>query len=139
MGKFQKGTSGNPRGRPVGIPSPTAKLRQVIADDLLEIISALVEKAKGGDVGAANLLLSRCLPPLRPQSEAEDLSIAGASLRETAGGVAAATLTGQLSPTVGNELMSMIGAQARVVETADLAERITRIEAALKTTKGMEK
>lgn len=99
----------------------------------------LREKALGGDVQAAALLLSRALPPLRPQSETEDLGIAGATLSETAEGVAAATLTGQLSPTVGNELMSMIGTQARVMETADLAERITRLEAALQTTRGMKK
>lgn len=139
MSRFKPGESGNPKGKPLGTKHASTKLRDVIADDLPGIIAALVEKAKGGDVGAANLLLSRCLPPLRSQSEAEDLAIEGTALSEIAEGVAAATLTGQLSPTVGSELMAMIGAQARVMETAELAERIVRLESALKTTKGNEK
>ncbi len=137
--KFQKGHSGNPRGRPAGIPSPTAKLRKVIADDLPEIISSLVAKAKEGDVGAANLLLSRCLPPLRPQSETEEISTPGASLAERAEGIASAVLAGELSPTVAVEMMGMLNQQARIIETAELMQRIERLENALAATKGNKK
>ena len=65
---FKKGRSGNPAGRPRGTQNPSTKLRKQIADALPEIINTLVESAKGGDVGSASLLLSRALPPLRPES-----------------------------------------------------------------------
>jgi len=130
--KFKKGVSGNPGGRPKGIPNPQARLRRLIADDLPEIIGTLVEKAKGGDTGAASLLLSRCLPPLRPQSDTADDGISGESVSERAESILTATLRGDLSPTVGSELMNMLNQQARVLETAELNERIRRLEAAFK-------
>ena len=129
MTKFQKGRSGNPKGRPAGIPSPTAKLRNIIAGDLPGILAALVEKAKDGDVGAANLLLSRCLPPLRPQSEADEIPLAGETLAERAEGVVGAALAGAISPTVAAELMAVIGKHAQIIETAELERRITALEA----------
>ncbi len=139
MSKFSKGTSGNPHGRPAGIPSPTAKLRKYIADDLPEIISSLVTKAKDGDVGAANLLLSRCLPPLRAQSETDEIVVSGASLAERAEGIARAAMAGELSPTVAVEMMGMLGQQGRIIETAELMQRIERLENALGATKGNKK
>ena len=136
MSKFQKGRSGNPMGRPAGIPNPATKLRQVIADDLPAILGALVAKAKEGDVGAANLLLSRCLPPLRPQSETEEISTPGASLAERAENIASAVLAGELSPTVAVEMMGMLSQQGRIIETAELMQRIEHLENALAATKG---
>ena len=129
MTKFQKGRSGNPKGRPAGIPSPTAKLRNIIADDLPGILAALVEKAKDGDVGAANLLLSRCLPPLRPQSEADEIPTSGTTLAERAESVVGAALAGAISPTVAAELMAVIGKHSQIIETAELERRITALEA----------
>lgn len=139
MSKFQKGQSGNPKGRPAGTPSPTAKLRNIIADDLPSILAALVQKAKEGDTAAAALLLSRTLPPLRPQSEADEIPVSGETLAERAEGVAAATLSGELSPTVASELMGMLGQQGRIHETAELMQRIERLENALAATKGSKK
>ena len=139
MTKFEKGKSGNPAGKPRGALSPSGRLRQAIAADLPNILATLRDRALDGDVQAASLLLSRCLPPLRPQSEAEDVPVTGVSLTERAEGIAAAALSGDLSPTAANELIAVLAQQGRIIETAELAERITRIETALKTTKGVKK
>ena len=64
---WQKGKSGNPAGRPVGIPQPGTRLRNAILSDIPDIIAAMVAQAKSGDVGAAKLLFDRCLPVLKPE------------------------------------------------------------------------
>ncbi len=136
MARFKKGQSGNPKGKPPGTKSRMTKLREAIESDLPAILAALVMKAKDGDVGAANLLLSRCLPPLRPQSEVDEIPVAGSSLAHRAEAIATSALAGELSPTVATEMMAMLGQQARILETAELADRIERLEAALAVTKG---
>ena len=77
---FKPGKSGNPKGRPKGIPNPQARIRQAIADDIPQILGVLRERALDGDVQAAALLISRCLPPLRPESAAQAVEVAGESL-----------------------------------------------------------
>ena len=66
MPKWQKGQSGNPAGRAPGSHNPSTVLRLAIAEQVPAIIDTLVEAAKAGDVSAAKLLLSRVLPPLKP-------------------------------------------------------------------------
>lgn len=64
---WRSGHSGNPAGRPPGIPNPSARLRKLIdAEGLIRTLQAQAEK---GDVQAAALLLSRALPPLRSVAE----------------------------------------------------------------------
>ena len=82
MSRFQKGQSGNPTGRPRGIPSPATKLRKAIEQDIPDIIAALVNAAKQGDTTAARILLDRVVPPLRPQGMPVTVPI-GESLSET--------------------------------------------------------
>lgn len=132
MTRFKKGQSGNPSGRPKGTPNPATRLRQQIADDLPSIIGTLVSRAKDGDVQAANVLLARCLPALKPQSEPPEIPLAGTTLNERAESVTASTLAGELSPTAASELMAVLSAQARISEVSELAERLERIENALK-------
>lgn len=131
MPKFIKGQSGNPAGRPVGSKNHVTKLREAIAEELPAIINALVSEASSGNVAAASLLLSRCLPPLRPVTETGDIPLSGATLGERAERVALSALTGDLSPTVASELMAMLGQQGRIMETEELMRRIDRLERVL--------
>jgi hypothetical protein len=62
-GGWKPGQSGNPSGRPPG-SSESGRLRAAISEHLPEIIDQLVEKARGGDIQAARLLLERVLPPV---------------------------------------------------------------------------
>jgi hypothetical protein len=49
---FRPGQSGNPNGRPKDPPPLTAGIRGLVEKDAIEIVKAIVEAAKLGDVEA---------------------------------------------------------------------------------------
>ena len=55
--KFKPGQSGNPNGRPKN-KTPATLIRKSIADDLPDIIKALIAKTKEGDVPALKCCLT---------------------------------------------------------------------------------
>jgi hypothetical protein len=125
---FQPGKSGNPKGRPKGIPNPQARLRQAIADDIPGILATLRQQALDGDVQAASLLLSRCLPPLRPETAEQAIPATGCSLGERVEAVVSAAVAGQLPPNIASELMGVLAGQAKIFETIELERRIAALE-----------
>lgn len=132
MSRFKPGQSGNPNGKPRGTKHVSTKLRDAIAGDLHAIVAALIEKAKNGDTGAASLLFSRTLPPLRPQSDPVDAELPGNTPDERAESVIHAALAGKISPTAATEIIGLLTQQCRIKEIGELSERLERIENALK-------
>ncbi|MEE8274977.1 MAG: DUF5681 domain-containing protein, partial [Alphaproteobacteria bacterium] len=66
MAKFQKGRSGNPKGkRPGTRDKRTILLEQMLADDGEHVVKAIIEAAKGGDMAAARMILDRLVPVRR--------------------------------------------------------------------------
>lgn len=126
-GKFQPGKSGNPAGRPKGIPNPQAKLRKSIEEHVPAIITRLAEAARAGDVAAASLLLSRCLPPVKPESFTNPIPDGG-SMAERAEQIVSEAMAGNLSATAAGELMGVLANQAKIVEISELAERLAALE-----------
>ncbi len=123
---FKKGVSGNVSGRPKNKTAATI-LRKSIADDMPEIINALVGLAKGGDVQAAKVLLDRICPALKPQAMAISLPVNG-TLAEQGGEIIKATMTGQIPPDIGSQLITALAHQAKIVEVDELTRRIEALE-----------
>ena len=125
--KFAVGVSGNPKGRKKGTTAAHL-LRKSIADDMPEIILKLVEQAKNGDTAAAKILLDRCCPTLKPQALAINLPVNG-SLAEQGGEIIRATLSGNIPPDIGAQLITALAAQSKIIEIEELTQRIIALEA----------
>jgi hypothetical protein len=121
-GRWGKGVSGNPKGRPSGL-GEVAKLRTEIAAHVPGIVQGLLTRALEGDTGAARLLLERSVPPLRP------VEMPDGSLTVKAEAILAAIGGGELSPSQGASLLSAVAGLARVVEMDEVRKRLDALEA----------
>ena len=129
--KFKPGQTGNPNGRPKD-KTPATLLRKSIAEAMPEIISTLIEQAKNGDTAAAKVLLDRCCPSLKPQAQPICLPVNG-TLAEQGGEVIKATLSGQIPPDIGSQLITALAAQSKIIEQQEVIERLQRIEKQLES------
>jgi hypothetical protein len=127
-GRWGKGVSGNPKGRPSGL-GEVAKLRTEIAAHVPGIVQGLLTRALEGDTGAARLLLERSVPPLRPVELAQPLAMPDGSLTVKAEAILAAIGGGELSPSQGASLLSAVAGLARVVEMDEVRKRLDALEA----------
>jgi len=126
-GRWKPGESGNPRGRAPGT-GEVAKLRKGIAEHVPAIISKLVEQAKGGDAGAARLLLERVVAPLKAAEQPVPISLPAGTLTEQGRAVLQAAGLGELAPGQASQLLAGLGALAKLIETDELAARIAALE-----------
>ena len=130
--QFKRGQSGNPAGRPKG-SGLSGELRRAIAADAGEIVAAMIQRAKDGDIQAAKALLDRVLPALK--SEVAPVSLPGlavGTLAARAEAALTAVAEGELAPDTAAALVAAVGQLARVVETSELLARIEALEASTK-------
>ncbi|WP_347278890.1 DUF5681 domain-containing protein [Plasticicumulans sp.] len=128
---FRKGQSGNPKGRPKGRKTTAQALRERITERAGEVLDTVVDAALAGNLLAAQLLLSRCIPPARGQAvpvELPALAVAG-TLTEKADAVLAAVGAGELAADTGAQLLGALGTVAKIRETDELEARIRALEA----------
>jgi hypothetical protein len=131
-GRWLKGQSGNPAGRPAGRSNRIhAYLRQLLETDAEQVVRAVVKCAIAGDMGAAKLVLDRVLPKrvCRPIdgvvvpviSNAADACAAMSSITN-------ATLQGVVTTTEAAELATVVETYRRTVETVELLARLEHLE-----------
>lgn len=65
-GKFTKGQSGNPSGRP---SRGRTDLRQKLERDADKVLAVVMELALAGDMSACKLILDRTVPVLKPKAQ----------------------------------------------------------------------
>lgn len=125
---FRPGVSGSPAGRPPGT-GRIAQLRQQIGEHVPEILAALVEQAKRGDVQASRLLLERVLPPVKPTETPQPVQLPdGASLSDTGRAILRNIADGQLGVRDGAALVAALAGLVRVTELEEIEARLSQLE-----------
>ena len=131
---FEKGSSGNPNGRPRGNTSSLIikeALAAVFEDGESGLIKNICESAKAGDIQAATILINRLYPALKPVQEVTPFTLAGDNPAEQAQSVLAAVAGGQIPVEIGVQLIAAISQTLQIMEVTELAERLEQIEKTL--------
>jgi hypothetical protein len=128
---FQKGQSGNPRGRPLGARNRATQAIEVLLDGEAEAITRkAVELAKAGDTVALRLCLDRLAPVRkdRPVNFALPAIETTADLPKASGALLEAVASGELTPSEAAELGKVVEAHVRAIEVTDVAARLEALE-----------
>jgi len=128
MAKFQKGQSGNMRGRPKGIADRRVRARELFARHADELVGIAIQKARDGDMAALRLCIERICPPIKAVSERVTIESLPESLVERAELIFARAASGAIATETATELLSAIAVQVRIVEVCELERRIVALE-----------
>lgn len=131
-GPFRPGQSGNPKGRKKGVPNKLSrKVLDALAVHADAMLDVLVDKAIKGDITALKLCLARLCPPQREMAMPpiklpvingpDDLPKATEALLKAA-------TSGGITPNALLAMTAVVKAHMDAVQTADLAERIGKLE-----------
>ncbi len=91
-----------------------------------------IEKAKAGDVPMLKFLLGRLLPRERPiKIDFPTMNFADDAV-EALGSITKAVAEGEITPSEGAALATLINSYARAIDVADLVARMNALEAEIK-------
>jgi hypothetical protein len=130
---FPKGVSGNPSGPRTGArPKAALALDALAAGEANAILDAMVERAKGGDVPAAALILNRAWPVRKGRPTPLDLPLVNspADLTAATGAVVQAVASGELTAEEAQAVSAVLAVHRAALETLELETRVAALEAA---------
>jgi hypothetical protein len=123
---FVNGNSGRRRG---SRNRATVIASELLAGETEQLVRKAVELAKGGDAGMLKFLIGRLLPRERvvkldlPHMDFADDAV------EALGAVMQAVSEGQISPSEGAAVATLINSYTKAIDTADLVKRMDALEA----------
>ena len=133
---FQKGQSGNTNGRPKGaLNKRTRALRLLLEGEAKDLVRKAIEKAKDGDIQALRLRLERILPPVKDLPLRATLSEIGdkaESILKISGEIINAVTRGEITPSEGDAIMTMLEKYGRAIDLRDFEDRLNAVEEAIR-------
>jgi Family of unknown function (DUF5681) len=131
-GRFAKGASGNPAGKPAGARHQTTiAAEKLMQGDSEAILRAVIEKAKAGDMVAARIVLDRMVPVRKGAPVNVNLPSV-----KTAVDIAHAVdvlldemAAGNLTPDETAIIAGVLDARRRSIETTEFETRLSALEA----------
>lgn len=131
QGKFQKGRSGNPSGRPKGVRNKAVLLvERLFENEIEEVCRQAIELAKKGNIQTIKIVLDRILPPKKETPITMDLPVMKVSsdILEAINQVTLALCCGKISPSDGETLTKIIERQAKAIEMNEFEQRRKTLE-----------
>jgi len=127
--KFQKGKSGNPKGKPPGTTDKRTELRALLQPHAAELLQKAVNLALEGDPAALRMCLDRLIPTVKPTTEPVKADLpSGGTLAEQGAAIYKGLVDGTLTPDEATALMSVLAGQVKIIELADIMGRIEALE-----------
>lgn len=130
IGRWKKGESGNPNGRP---KSDNSQMRDKLRQAMPEIIDKLIELAKAGDTHAIKVIMDKTVPNIKPVGAS--VLIGGLIPSDTpenqAKAITSAMAGGLIDTSTAGDMMSVIERQMKIVEVSELAKRVEQLELGL--------
>jgi Family of unknown function (DUF5681) len=130
-GKYKKGFSGNPKGKPKGARNKSTLAAEALLEGSLEEICKKVEEeALNGNMQAAKMILERFLPPRKDRCIEIDLPSIDTfeDIHNAVGFILYAVGKGKITPSEGELLARMIESYSKALEAYEFEARLKSIE-----------
>ncbi|MEM8624429.1 MAG: DUF5681 domain-containing protein [Pseudomonadota bacterium] len=130
-GRFRKGVSGNPAGRPPGARHHTTRAMEALLEGQAEALTqTAVDSALAGDTAALRLCFERLMPPRKDAPITVDLPPmkSAADAAEAMASVVAQAAAGEITPGEAATMASLIETYRKTLETTDFEARLKALE-----------
>ena len=129
---FKAGKSGNPKGRPKGVPDKRTSLRKLLEPHAEALVNKAVELALSGDAAALRLCLERLIPKIQEEPVNLTFSPENISTIESLPVIAEEIFRGieqgELSPRQAKSLLDTLDSYKQTIIAAELAEKLSALE-----------
>jgi hypothetical protein len=131
---FRKGRSGNPSGKPKGARHKATMAVQALLEGEAEALTRkCIDLAKAGDTTALRLCMERLAPAMKSRVihlSMPSIETAADVLKAQAEAIRAMAC-GEVTPDEAATIAGVLEAKRKAIETADLEQRLTAIEASV--------
>ena len=128
---FQKGQSGNPNGRPAGSRNKASLLlAELIDGEGEDIVRAMIDAAKAGDVAAGRCLMDRLVPPRKDRPVLFNLPLleTTADAPKALAAITVAVASGELTASEAADLSKLVADFVKTIEATEIEARLRALE-----------